>query len=187
MSKEPVDFEEVGQRIEEFLDERDGLRHLVPGFNSLRSALQNASGADPKGEPSADDPIDYRKINKRVERRLKQKKDFQGSVLAFFIVTGMAWMIFLLFTPTGPAWPLILMVLMAIIVVWTGLETYVLSEGRERERDRLLQREIERERLRLYGDTLLEKPKRERPVRLSDDGELVYGDEPDKKHAAQRE
>jgi hypothetical protein len=82
-------------------------------------------------------------------------------------------------------WPVIAMVIMAVIVVWQGLETYFLSDARERERERLLQEEIGRERERLYGDAALDKPKRERIARLSDDGELIYEDKP-AQEAAQR-
>ena len=48
---------------------------------------------------------------------------------------------------------------------------------RRRARERTIQREIERERQRLSNDDYYEKPKRERSVRLTDDGELIEDDE----------
>jgi hypothetical protein len=182
MPKEPIDFDKIGERIENFLDSRDELRHLVPGFNAVRDALQKSGSAsnDPLSA-TADDPIDYRKINKRVEKRMKRRKDFKDAILAFFVVSAMTWAIYFIFNGFNfntPAWPLIAMVIMAVIVVWQGIETYFLADARERERERLLQEEIGRERMRLYGDAALEKPKRERVAHLADDGELIYEDEP---------
>src|SRR5512136_1922182 len=117
MPNEPVDFDKIGERIENFLDSRDELRHLVPGFNAVRDAIQKAAStsSDPvSGNP--DDPIDYRKINKRVEKRMKRRKDFQDAIVAFFVVSAMAWTAYFVFNGfnlNNPAWPLILMVIMA--------------------------------------------------------------------------
>ncbi len=135
--------------------------------------------------------IDYAKINERVARRMKQRKDFQGTVLAFFIVSGITWTVYLMSDSQDPfVWPIIPTLVLAIVAVWQGLETYVLAEGREREQDRLYERELARERARLYGDADLEKPKRDQSVRLSDEGELVYDDEedqePERRSRAQR-
>jgi hypothetical protein len=125
-----------------------------------------------------DDRIDYDKINRRVEARIKARKDFQGVVLGFLITTVVVWIIYLMADRSDPfVWPLIPTAIMGIVVIWQGLETYVLAEARERERDRLTEREIERERARLYDEAALEKPKRDRTAHLSDDGELVYEDD----------
>jgi predicted membrane-bound spermidine synthase len=132
----------------------------------------------------ADDQIDYDKINRRVEARIKARKDFQGVVLGFLITCAAVWPIYLLTDPGGFAWPLIPTAVMAVVVIWQALETYFLAEARERERDRLTEREIERERARLYDEAVLEKPKRDRTAHLSDDGELIYEDE--ERRAAQR-
>ncbi len=191
MPSEPIDFDKIGERIENFLDGRDELRYLVPGFNAVRDAIQKAASAsnDPlSGNP--DEPIDYRKINKRVEKRMKKRKDFQDAIVAFFVVSAMTWTIYFIFNGLNfntPAWPLILMVIMVVIVVWQGIETYFLADARERERERLLQEEIGRERMRLYSDAALEKPKRERVAQLSDDGELIYEDKPAQETAQRNE
>ena len=191
MPNEPIDFDKIGERIENFLDSRDELRHLVPGFNAVRDAIQKAASTsnDPiSGNP--DDPIDYRKINKRVEKRMKRRKDFQDAIVAFFVVSAMAWTAYFVFNGfnfNNPAWPLILMVIMAVIVVWQGIETYFLADARERERERLLQEETGRERLRLYGDAALEKPKRVQVAHLSDDGDLIYEDKPAHETAKRKE
>jgi hypothetical protein len=135
-----------------------------------------------------DNQIDYDKINKRVEARIKARKDFQGIILGFFITCAAVWPIYWLTDRGGFAWPWIPTTIMAVVVVWQALETYILSEGRERERERLMQREIDRERARLYGDAALEKPKRDRAAHLSDDGELIYEDEerPEPRRSATR-
>ena len=182
MADEPIDFDKIGERIEDFLESREELRHLVPGFNAVRDAIQKAADAsNAPGSGNSGDPIDYRKINKRVEKRMKKRKDFQDGVVAFFVVSAMTWAIYFVFNGlnfNAPPWPLILMAIMGVIVGWQGIETYFLADARERARDRLLQEEIRRERLRLYGDADLVKPKREPVAYLADDGELIYEDQP---------
>ncbi len=188
--KEPIDFDNIGERIEDFLDNRDELRHLVPGFNAVRDAIQKAASTSQNplsGNP--DEPIDYRKINKRVEKRIKRRKDFHGAIAAFLVISALTWTMYFVFNGfsfNAPPWPLIVMAFMGVIVAWQGIETYFLADARERERERLLEEEIGRERERLYGDAALEKPKRERVAHLSDDGELIYEDKPAQK-AAQRD
>jgi acetyl-CoA carboxylase carboxyltransferase component len=59
--------------------------------------------------------------------------------------------------------------------------TYLLENNAERAKEDAIEREIRREKMRLYGDpnyddSELEKPKRrakERTMRLTDDGELT--------------
>ena len=76
------------------------------------------------------DQIDYEKINQRVARRLKQRKDFQGTVLAFFIVTGVTWAVYLMADQGDPfVWPIIPTIVMGIIALWG-----VLPGRRTRER-----------------------------------------------------
>ena len=188
MPNEPFDFDKIGDRIENFLDSRDELRHLVPGFKSVRNAVQGGGASQGLGSGNPDDPIDYRTIQKRVEKRMKRRKEFQEAIVAFFVVSAVAWAAYFVFNGFNnqPAWPVIPMVIMAVIVVWQGIEAYFLADARERERERLLQEEIGRERLRLYGDAALEKPKREQVARLSDDGELIYDDEPTQQTAQRK-
>ena len=191
MPDEPIDFDKIGERIEDFLESREELRHLVPGFNAVRDAIQNAANASNNpASGNSDDPIDYRKINKRVEKKMKKRKDFQDAVVAFFVMSAMTWAIYFVFNGFNlntPPWPLVLMAIMAVIVVWQGIETYYLAEARERARDRLLQEEIRRERMRMYSDAEFEKPKREPVARLADDGELIYEDKPARQMAQRKE
>ncbi len=63
----------------------------------------------------------------------------------------------------------------------------IVVDARERERERLLQEETGRERMRLYGDAALEKPKREQVAYLSDDGDLIYEDKPVHETAQRKE
>jgi hypothetical protein len=131
-----------------------------------------------------DDRIDYDRINQRVEKRLRERKKLRGLVLAFVVMTAVVWTTYLLVDPMVPPegkflWPLIPMVAMGVVVIWRAVEVYFLAEAREREWDDLMEREIERERARLYDEAVLEKPKRDQVAHLSDDGELVYEeDEP---------
>ncbi len=53
MPNEPIDFDKIAERVETFLDSRDELRHLVPGFNAVRDAVQKAAAGSNNPAPVA--------------------------------------------------------------------------------------------------------------------------------------
>ncbi|MBX3065487.1 MAG: 2TM domain-containing protein [Anaerolineae bacterium] len=127
--------------------------------------------------------IDYDAIHQRVERRIKERQEYFSHLAAYVGVNFGLWMIWL-FSGGGAPWPLIVMFLWGIgLLVHTA--NFVVGTAMEQRRDELIEREIRREKMRLYGDPdyndgYLGKPKRrpeDRDMQLSDDGELVATDE----------
>jgi hypothetical protein len=129
--------------------------------------------------------IDYNAIRQRVEKRMKQRKEWLEHLGSYVVVNLLLWSIWL-FTGAGFPWPVF------VTLAWgigMGIHTltYITDASMERAKEDAIEREIRREKMRLYGDpdyddSLIEKPKRrakerERAVRLTDDGELSYEDE----------
>ena len=116
-------------------------------------------------------------IRQRVEKRFKKRQDFYVHIAMYVAVNALLWGIWAI---TGAAfpWPIFVTLGWGIGVVADAVETYFkTSVNVERRKADAIQREIERERERLMLSG--EKPKRDQQVSLSDDGELVYGeDEP---------
>lgn len=131
--------------------------------------------------------IDYEAIRKRVEKRVKARQEWVSHLTAYIIVNIGVWGIWFI-TGAGFPWP------MFVTLGWgigMGIHTatYLTEASMERNKEEAIDREIRREKLRLYGDpdyddSMIEKPKRrarekERAMRLTDDGELEYDDEAD--------
>jgi membrane protein implicated in regulation of membrane protease activity len=127
--------------------------------------------------------LNYDEIRRRAEKRANKRKELFMHVGIYIIVNLFLWLIFGILSAVSASPALLLIPLLstlgwgigvAIHAVVTFAETTALDSMRERE----IEREIQRE-MRLRGNPdMLEKPKREQTVRLSDDGELVYDDEP---------
>jgi 2TM domain len=130
--------------------------------------------------------INYDNIRKRVEKRIKDRQEWVGHLTAYTIVNVALWGIWAITMFGGFPWPAFITLLWGIGI---GIHTasYLVENSMERSKEEAIDREIRREKMRLYGDpdyddALLEKPKRqaqERAMRLSADGELEYLDEAD--------
>ena len=113
------------------------------------------------------------RLRRRVEKRLEERRDFFGHLTAYVMVNLMLWTIWAL-TGGGHPWPIYPMFGWGIGITIHFI-TYYTEHGAGRERrEQFIQREIDRERAKLYG----EKPKRDdmgdaAPVRLTGDGELT--------------
>lgn len=123
-------------------------------------------------------------IRRRIEKRIKERNEFYVH-LAFFIGGNLLmWLIWFL-TNSGDTdgfpWPIIVLASWGIGIVAHGLTVYFNSPERIEARERTIQREIERERQRLAADDYYEKPKRDRHVRLTDDGELIEIEDTEKR------
>jgi hypothetical protein len=139
------------------------------------------------------DQIDYDAIRARVERRFRERRRFTKSIQAFVWMNVSIWGLWYLTgqlnNNTFPL-PALLTLLWGVSLVMRGIRVYFFP-SHEDARERAFEREIERERRRIRRglpepqlDFEGEKAKRG-VVRLSDDGELVYEDEP--KRSASRE
>ncbi len=120
------------------------------------------------------DLLEEKGIRMRVEWRLTHRRVFYGHASVYVLVNGMLWSIWAL-TDAGHMWPMYPMMGWGIGLVAHAMGYYY-EHGLGREhRERALQREIKRERGRVYG---VEKPKNKNTlgdfsrVRLTEDGEL---------------
>lgn len=149
------------------------------------------------------DPIDYREITRRVEKRLRERRAFVLHLVVFIISNLFFWIVwwFVKLITLGSGmfsdgvvelaisspWPLLLMFAWGIGLAAHAMSVYFKSDAAARRRDREIQREIERERARLGLDSAYTKPKREHQLRLSEDGELIIDDDEPKAAVRRRD
>jgi hypothetical protein len=128
-------------------------------------------------------------IRRRVEKRIKQRNEFYIHLAVYIVVMTGLWGMWgftsdffgSLFADTlwnfdEFPWPIFPTLGWGTGIVVHGLIVYFNSPARLEARERAIQREIERERQRIAGDDYYQKPKRDRRVRLTDEGELVDDD-----------
>jgi len=136
----------------------------------------------------SDDPVDYENIRRRVEKRVKKRAEFLLHLSIYVTVNLVLWIGFLLLAADPPLMliPLLSTLAWGVALVAHGVDTYLQTGALDAMRDREMRREIEWARRHRglddsgeEGET--EKPKRERSVRLSADGELIPADEDEDK------
>jgi hypothetical protein len=130
-------------------------------------------------------------IRKRAEKRVKRRYDFYRDLGTFVVTNGVLWGIYFLssgFRFNGIPWPLWVTFFWGMHIVSEGMKVLQDSGFMEQMRERDFEREVQRERARLYQQEY-EKPKRS-DVSLGDDGELIYEDEDEvsakRRHTAAR-
>ncbi|MBX3065486.1 MAG: hypothetical protein U0528_16165 [Anaerolineae bacterium] len=124
--------------------------------------------------------LDYDAIRKRVEKRIQKRQKLIKTVGETIGANLICWTIWLIVMPGSFAWPAIVTIVSVVNLIKEVSEVYFNSnEYFDNMREREYQREIERERERIYQDEYA-KPKRG-DVTLSDDGELVYDEDEDRK------
>jgi hypothetical protein len=134
----------------------------------------------------SDNQLDLNAIRKRVEKRIEQRKELITHAGIYFIVNAMFWVLWAVIgsgvVPITPASdfydlyvlfrdapiPLFLMAAWGIGLAIHALVVFLEMGMFERMKEREFEREITRERARLYAQ---EKPKRR--VELTEDGELT--------------
>jgi len=134
----------------------------------------------------------YDEIRQRVEKRFKERQAFFIHFSVYVVINLMFWGLWFLMSqapdaapvPVGGGfapdeiefvmfpWPLIITFGWGIGLVAHFL-TYYYQHGPGREqRESAIQREVERELARRKAEGYLEKPKRDRRLQLTDEGEL---------------
>jgi len=112
---------------------------------------------------------DYNRIRLSIEKDFNKRKEFFIHLSVYLPVNLLFWLAWLLTRDTvGFPWPLLISLGWGMGLVAHAVDTYFQTGNRIRAREESIQREIERERERMY----LEKPKRSRLV-IADDGELM--------------
>jgi len=132
----------------------------------------------------SDDPLDYEDIRRRVEKRVKKRAEFILHLAIYVTVNLILWIGALIVLPDLLFIPLLSTLIWGVALVWHGVDTYLQTGALDAMRDREMRREIEwARRHQGLGDTEeneYEKPKHERAVRLSSDGELIPDEDEDK-------
>lgn len=135
--------------------------------------------------------INEEEIRQRVEQRMKARQEFWIHLGIYVAVNLFLWVVFFIIPAMGGEnpfpWPIFVTGGWGIGIFSHAVETYYKTNPSVQERrERAIQAEIERERQRMAGSVLSEKPKREQSVRISDDGELIYEDEEPRRTARHR-
>jgi 2TM domain len=131
---------------------------------------------EPASENEPENDTVEAQIRRRVEKRLKEREAFLRHLVSFVSVNAMLWIIWAV-TSRGFPWPIFVTLGWGVGLVSNALQVYQNSARVAMRREESIQREIEREKERLGLADEYEKPKRDRTMRLSDDGELVPADE----------
>ncbi len=130
--------------------------------------------------------LDYEEIRRRAEVRVKKRAEFIKHLAIYIIVNLFIWAFFGAIGLLTNSFPYTLIPAVLSTLGWGlgvaihGVTTYLDTSRLETMREREIEREMQRE-LAMRGmseQDVYEKPKRDRVARLSDDGELVYDDEP---------
>ena len=134
----------------------------------------------------SNDDLNYDAIRARAEKRARKRAEFNIHFAIYVLVNLFLWVGFFVVAMglAHNAYPLIVPLLSTVFwglgVVIHFAVYYFDTTGMDRMRDHEFQREIERE-MRRRGSTapaeLRAKPKRDRVMRLSDDGELIEDDD----------
>lgn len=123
------------------------------------------------------------RIRRRVKKRLNARKEFIVHIAMYGMVNLMLWVIWFLTMPGQFMWPLIVMAGWGIGIVAHSVEYYLQYGGGRDRLEEITERELERERQRMYSDSFTGKAKNEdfynhednaeRQVRLTGDGEFT--------------
>src|SRR5258708_3339421 len=140
----------------------------------------------------SNDKIDYEAIRQRAEKRVRQRIEFVQHLSIYVIVNLILWALWFIAKNAFQAelllfpWPILVTLGWGVGLAAHGIVVYTQTNMMDAMRETAIQQEVQRE-MRLRGmDTPaadLEKPKRDRAVRLSDDGEMVPVDEADEDRA----
>jgi hypothetical protein len=131
----------------------------------------------------SNDPLDYDAIRRRVDERMNKRKEFIAHLSAYVLTNIAIWITYFLISPPG-LWVLIPILVTfgwGIGIVIHGSLTFFEAGGMDSMHARMMRQEVNRERLARglppIDEDASEKPKRDRIMRLSDDGELVEDEE----------
>ena len=142
----------------------------------------------------SNDVLNYEEIRARAEKRVKKRAEFLQHLAVYLIVNGFLWLMFLVIAITTGAWPALIAPFLTTVGWGIGLaihaltvyvDTTAVENIRQQEIDREIQREMAQRGMSEFPERP-EKPKRDRVMRLSDDGELIPDDEEPQSRARRR-
>jgi 2TM domain len=160
-------------------DDRESRRAQRRAYKDARRAARwNLNNEPPESLENLSGPELDAAIRRRIERRVRDRREFFVGLASFVAVNTLLWIIWLA-TSTwygGFPWPIFPTLGWGIGVAVQGWQVYQNSATAVSRREETIQHEIALEKMRLGLDKSAddyEKPKRDHVVRLSDDGELV--------------
>jgi len=141
----------------------------------------------------SDQSLNYDAIRHRADQRIRKRIEFYKHLGVYVLVNLFVWLffgfVFLIVHDWRAFVPAVLTTVgWGLAVAIHGLVNYLDTVNTDAMRDREIQREIARE-IAMRGmdvQDLFEKPKRDRLVRLSDDGELVTDEGESQRQARSR-
>jgi hypothetical protein len=127
---------------------------------------------------------EYEAIRQRAEQRVRARQEFMQHLAIYVVVNFFLWMLwyvvkqmFLSVALFAFPWPVVITFGWAIGLSAHALDTYFKSSMAAARREMAIEREVQREMAMRGMSYDKDKHKRDRVVRLSDDGELVTDDE----------
>ncbi|GIL14491.1 MAG: hypothetical protein BroJett038_32110 [Chloroflexota bacterium] len=182
-----VNWDDVGQKIEQ------GVRRGGGVVAEIVRSIQEA--VDENKKPISDEE----RVRRRIQKRFEERNGFIIHLTIYIVMNLLFWSMWagaqdlfaaifengqLPVVDLGFPWPVFITFFWGIGVVANFMEYYnKYGPGAER-RERLVQQELERERQRRMESYYDAKPKRDRRMRLTEDGELeeVADDEYDEEY-----
>ncbi len=161
------DWKKLGDRIKENVERGAGWAESL-GASIEAAAKEGArSAAIAANTPESVED----RVRKRIEKKYKERAGLVAHAIPYVIVNAVLWMIWALTSSPGDAfpWPMFVTFFWGIGMVSHFFAYYNKYGGGANRREEAIQREIERERER---SMMYEKPKNDRRMRLTDDGEL---------------
>lgn len=170
-----VKWDEVGRKIEEGVKRGGGV------MAEIARSIQEA--VDESKKPVSDEE----RIRKRIQKRYEERTGLIIHVTIYIVMQLVFWGmwansqdLFISMLSNGQIsfealdfpWPAIVTFFWGIGVVANFMDYYNKYGAGAEKRERMVQEELERERQRKLGAYYDEKPKRDRRVRLTEDGEL---------------
>lgn len=179
-----VKWDEIGRKIE------DGVKRGGGVVAEIARSIQEA--VDENKKPISDEE----RIRKRIEKRYEERTGLVIHLISFIIMQIVFWGMWansqeligtllagspIPFATLDFPWPAFVTFFWGIGVVAHLMDYYNKYGAGAEKRERLIQEELERERQRKLDSYYDAKPKRDRRVRLTEDGELE--DVPDDEYA----
>lgn len=149
---------------------------------AIRQALRSQYGENWTEVVSKEE---YNRVRRRILKPYEKRKEFLQHVAVYVVINALMWFLWLTtgrFVPylegvahfTEFPWPIIVMLAWGAGLVAHFVDMVANHGANPESRERAIQREMEREREMMMQNSMLqEKPKRERHMRLTADGEIT--------------
>ncbi|MBI1281658.1 MAG: protein kinase [Anaerolineaceae bacterium] len=164
------DWKKLGDRIKENVER--GASWAESLGSSIEEAAKEGARAAAYEANLPQSAVEEKRIREKIEKKYKERAGLIAHATPYLIVNGMLWMIWLFtggLNNPGLPWPVWITFFWGIGMFSHFMSYYNKYGGGAMRREEAIQREIELERER---SLMVEKPKNDVRMRLTDDGEL---------------